>query len=83
MSAMTQTITLESGVSNLGKSPIKVRLVEGAGWITHNDEDILLEAGDHVELIASKHPALISSYRRNQRLIFTIETTPNTRNRQV
>lgn len=38
-------VRLESGTVNLGTFPTVIEMCEGLGWVTYNDEDIVLYPG--------------------------------------
>lgn len=68
-----KNIRLERSVANLGTKAIKIKICEGAGWITHNKHDIFIHLGQKITLEATRHPILISPLRQNQQIIFKVE----------
>lgn len=68
-----KNIYLERSVANLGTKAIKIKMCEGAGWITHNKHDIFIHLGQQITLAATPHPILISPLKENQQIIFEVE----------
>ena len=68
-----KNICLETGVANLGYGPLKIHMSQGIGWITHNDEDIVLNEGEQIEFKPTRRPIVISSARHNQPIAFEVE----------
>lgn len=71
--AYVRNISLDDGVVNLGIGPLRIEMVEGCGWIVHDKEDIIVDAGEEIELDASLYPIVISLHRRNQPIVFNVE----------
>ena len=61
---------LETGTANLGNGPVTITMIEGDGWITYGQQDIVVRAGQQVELHKSQHPVLISPLIIDNRIIF-------------
>lgn len=70
----SKTICVEvNEAANLGTDPLKIEMQEGAGWITYGQDDMFIDAGESVELEASRYPVVISSANRNQPVVFKVE----------
>ena len=68
-----RNICLKNGVANLGMGSLKIKMLEGCGWIVHNGEDIFIDAGEEIELEASLYPIVISQLSANQAIVFNVE----------
>lgn len=67
-----KAISLLTGVANLGNGPLTIEMQEGTGWITHNDEDIVVKPRTQIELAASDYPILISAPCNQPGIVFRI-----------
>jgi len=78
----TRTINLESGVANLGHGPLTIEMCKGSGWVTHDNNDVVIGMGEKIELKATSHPIVISAYCDNSEIIFKV-SQPNSQNHVV
>ena len=67
-----QTVRIESGIANLGTTPINIEMITGAGWLTHNGQDMVVRAGQQIRLDGTRHSILISPIQKNQPIEFKV-----------
>ena len=68
-----RTVSLDSGVANLGTGAIRIEMCEGTAWIGYKNEDIVLREGETIRLGASHNPVVISSTNEDQNIKFKVK----------